>query len=257
MKIKHINVLTAVILGLLFCAVNVLLLNKFYNEKNEANKNYTSITASSILNKATIELSLERSVTQATLSLSTPISDDFKTLLLSQRVKSEEGFDKVYDLVKSSNLIDRKNEFLDALKSLRKKINQVRIIADRELAIPKEGRTAKNISDLPDTMKSTITSFSNLSIKLISEDSYIPPFVSKLKEIQSLAWSIREFGGRERTYLAVASATGEKIHNDLLIIMANYHKKAENAMDRIELIAGSSSIEHSIKDKINNLITFN
>jgi methyl-accepting chemotaxis protein len=253
MKIKNTSLFTALLLALLFCAVNLLLLNKFHKEKIQAEKNHVSITATSIMNKATIELSLERSVTQATLSLDTPIADSFKSLLLSQRKKSEQGFDEAVELVSSSDIIDRKDEFLSSLTKLRSKINEIRKIADEELKIFKENRNQKNITQLPDMMKDSIMSFSNLSLKLIPEDSYIPPFVNKLNYIQSLAWSIREFGGRERTYLAVATATGEKISDDLLMKMSNYHKKAKDAMSRLQVIADSSNIYGDVKEKIEGL----
>ena len=61
----------------------------------------------------------------------------------------------------------------------------------------------------------------------------MPSIVQTLKTIQRRAWEVREFGGQERTYFAIATATGDPIDPTVRSEMAALHKRAVFALDAL------------------------
>ncbi len=99
-----------------------------------------SITTLSMLSKATVELSLERSLLQVGLALPGPFPQEFRTLLNEQRTKSNELFGKLDDYLATHEL-PREEEFRAGLTSLRAAIADIRRSADPDLGLPLSQRT--------------------------------------------------------------------------------------------------------------------
>ncbi len=99
-----------------------------------------SITALSMLSKATVELSLERSLLQVGLALPGPFPQEFRTLLNEQRTKSNELFGKLDDYLATHEL-PRKKSFERASPVCARTIADIRRSADPDLALPLSQRT--------------------------------------------------------------------------------------------------------------------
>ena len=206
--------------------------------------------ATNWVNQATIELSLERSVMQVTLNLPDPIQPAFRRIIDEQRRLSGERFDVVADAVRANAGLRRGSEFTGSLAELRAEIDDIRQEADRLLALPRADRPDGAVDALPRRMKALIEDFAQLPIALRSETSRIPSAVLSLKEIQHNAWAIREYGGRERTYLAIAAATGTPIDAQTRQEMAALHARAEGAMTSLDILSGHAGLPDQVLTQV-------
>ena len=234
MSIKQISLATSLTLAVLFTFVNAVKLVEIYGEKIDNMAAKESVRATSILNKAIIELSLERSVMQVTLNLPPVIQTPFKALLDDQREKSRSGFDEVRNIIQNSDNFPRSNAFFARYDELLNTIDQIRSRADKELSVDHLDRMTREVKTLPNELKAAILSLSQLPILLSPESETVSKTVLKLQGIQKSAWAIREFGGRERTYFAIATATGRTITSDTLLDMSKDHALAVAAMQDLE-----------------------
>ncbi|MFK7839330.1 MAG: methyl-accepting chemotaxis protein [Bdellovibrionales bacterium] len=250
MNIRKISLLTSLLLSLLFISLATYKLISLNAEKSANEDLQAAVIASSILNKAIIELSLERSVMQVTLNLPDAIAKEFRGLIDEQIKKSEAGFDEAARLVQEDDGFRRKDEFLNSLKKLREEINVLRVKADRNLSVPLNRRNNDDVKNLPINMKEIILLFSYLPIELKPENATISSKTIAMEGIQKEAWAIREFGGRERTYLAIAAATGGKLSDVTLEDMKLYHEAAEAAMHKLELIAGYKGLDAKVLQQV-------
>lgn len=246
MNIRQTSLAVAALLALSFISVISYKLYGLYQAKKDSASTQSSIEASSILNKAIIELSLERSVMQVTLNLDGPIAPEFKKLLDGQRVKSDEGFEDVIQLVSGDKSFRRADEFLSALNQLRNNIDDIRQRADQSLKLPVGQRSQTQVRNLPPAMKDTILTFSKLPIKLRPENAQVPTVVATLEKIQHNAWAVREYGGRERTYFAIATATGRHFEARTQKEMEKYHAQALEAMSELELLSDYAGLSDQV-----------
>jgi len=250
MNIRQTSLFIALVLAFSFISIISYKLHDLYETKLDYIDMQSSIEASSILNKAIIELSLERSVMQVTLNLDDPIQPQFRDLLNGQREKSDKGFEEVVALVSANNNFRRADEFLSGIKSLRNNIDEIRNKADNNLQNPLALRNPADVSNLPPEMKDNILSFSKLPKKLRVEDVEVPTLLTTLEFIQKNAWAIREYGGRERTYFAIATATGRTFDAQTKLEMKKYHAKAVEAMSELELLSSYVGLSDTLTDKI-------
>lgn len=255
MNIRKTSLLISSILVLSFVGIISTKLVTLYQTKTESEKNPKLIEANSLLNKATIELSLERSVMQVTLNIDSPIQSEFRQLLNQQRRLSDEGFENVKSLVATIPNSSRKDKFSSQLTTLRSEITQIRQSADRNLSRDRKDRSQDDISNLPTSMKSIILQFTSLPLLLKPEDTFLPTTVTKLELVQRNAWAVREFGGRERTHLAIAIATGRGFTDSVKAEMKGDHTRALEAMHNLKVLAESDGLTQEIKSGISQIET--
>lgn len=191
-----------------------------------------SITALSMLSKATVELSLERSLLQVGLALPGPFPREFKALLGEQRTKSNELFGKLDDYLSTHDL-PREDDFRAGLSSLLAAISDIRRMADPDLDLPLEQRANRD-SSVISRLKASVVSLKDLG-ELIRPDMHVLSNEINLNDLlMQRAWIIREYGGRERTYFAIASATGNAIPPANLPEMYEAHGRVLQAWTLIE-----------------------
>ncbi len=250
MNIRKTSFFIATASALSFIAVLAYNIVDRFNVRTASKNVQVSIEALSVLNKAIIELSLERSVMQVTLNLDSPIQTPFKKLLDEQRRKSDSGFEETIALVAGGDDFRRGGEFLDALRKRRASIADIRSTADRLLTVPLTDRNRDQLKSLPVSMKADITRFASLPLLLSPVNARVPSTVLTLKQIQEAAWKVREFGGRERTYLAIATATGRSIDKDTLSLMRKDHTIAVEAMSELSLLSGHVGLDDQVRQGI-------
>lgn len=249
MNIKQISLAVALALALSFISVVGYKLNELYTVKLESITAEESSAASSVLNEAIIELSLERSVMQVTLNLEPPIQPQFRDLIDQQRDKSTDGFERVLALL-AENDFRRADEFTAQLAANRHIIDNIRGRADQSLAVGASDRDPAEVENLAAEMKEIILLLSQLPLILKPEAVAVPSKMTSLQTIQHAAWAIREFGGRERTYMAIATATGRPFTGTLLEIMADYHAQAVTAMETLDILSRNAELQENVKDSI-------
>jgi methyl-accepting chemotaxis protein len=187
------------------------------------------------LDKGTIEMSFERSLTQVGLSLPDPFGPPFSDLLLQQRQRSDAQLDGIAPLL--ATLPPAKVEAAQAaLASHRAKIADLRRAADAALALPITERAPNVGAIVPEGLKAEILLLREVGQKLAAPDGSMPVMALALASIADAGWRIREYGGRERTYLAVAALTGAPIPAAALIEARRDDAQAEQARRQLERV---------------------
>lgn len=186
------------------------------------------------VSQATIELSLERSLTQVALNLDDPIGGDLKAMLDAQRELSDRLFSEARHTLLASTRIDSREDLAKRLDGHLQSMVSLRKEADRELSMALSERQARQVVVLPERIKATVLELDGLSTTLRSFIQEMPHHIAATDEIIQQSWIIREFGGRERTLFAIATARQEPIGREDLGYMYQNHGKVLQAWSAIE-----------------------
>ncbi len=253
MSIKRITLAFTVLLSAVVVAMVGLDLRAYVLEwRRTADLKHATVTLAT-LNKAVIELSLERSLLQATLSLPTPIPADFRALVEQQRAASGPLFDAV-----AESLAERADDaavgaFLASLSRHRAAIAELREAADANLAVPFDERDAEFMQRLPQVMPAAIEEMARLGEMLRSQQGTVPSQVVLQERIQRLAWAIREYSGRDRTYQAIALANDRPFLPAEEAAMAQMWAKAAAAWRELQALAASSELSPALQAAVATL----
>ena len=236
--------------GLLFCGVSAATLCGLitpnvvgaWHEHNGSLEIKEYVKASTLLSRATVALSMERSITQLGLNLPTALPGNFRTLLDSQRTKVDEAFGELRRTVESDEHLKGSDRFMSQIDSLLGTMADLRRAADVDLQRPLEARSA-NATHIPYQIKATVEALNSSSVMVRPTDISTPPVIAYEGAIQNLSWQIREFAGRERTLIAIAAATGAPMSAATLREMEAVNMMAERAHREMGYLMESG--EHS------------
>lgn len=201
------------------------------------------------LDKGTVEMSFERSLTQVGLSLPDAFGPPFSDLLLEQRRKSDAQLDGIAAL--SAGLTPAQASALGAaIEEQRRAIGDLRRDADAALSVPAVERPADAGARIPEGLKRHILLLRETGELLAADDGMVPVRTVAMKSIADAGWRIREYGGRERTYFAIAALTGAPIPaTDLVEARRDDYRvvEARRLLDR-SLAKGGSELPGSVRD---------
>jgi methyl-accepting chemotaxis protein len=169
-----------------------------------------SVTKSDWLD-GTVALSLERSVTQVAFALETPAPAAFLDLVAQQRALSDDLLDGAQARVAALQGFGNGPEFLARVEAGRDTVERLRAEVDLLLAQPGAARDAERVYRIPYEIKAQIEGLYAASEFLRLPDGASSSAELVLTTVQNRAWEIREYGGRARTYYAIATLTGEPI----------------------------------------------
>jgi hypothetical protein len=210
--IKTIPTIRALLVGLALALLGVLgaAMMDSHRDMREADRLAAVGRVSVALDKGTVEMSFERSLTQVGLSLPDPFGPPFSELLLQQRERSNAQLDGIASLLASLPR-EQAEAFRNALGEQRQAVADLRREADRALAKPMAERDPSAAIRIPDALKRTIVLLRETGDLLAPSEGTVPIAELSLAQIADAGWRIREFGGRERTYFAIAALTGAPI----------------------------------------------
>ena len=207
-------------------------------------------TAVAKVSQATIELSLERSLTQVSLNLDEPIGGDLKAMLDGQRELADRLFADARATLVASTRIRSREEIARRLDGLLRAMEGLRQQADAQLSRPLASRDASKIDSIPSRIKETVLDIDGLSTTLRSLVQDVLPVISATDKIIEQAWIIREFGGRERTLFAIATARREPISRADIGYMFENHGKVLQAWWEIDNTMRYASFNPQLVDAI-------
>lgn len=164
-------------------------------------------SAISALEEATITLSLERSISQVALNLPDAISAELKQLLAQQRAKASDLFKSAIALADSTTTTTRLSDFRQVTSEKLERLAALRNEVDVLIAAPRDQRPDIRVTKIPSEIKALVAALQSARLYLRDDNYRLPTAIGMLEQIQEKAWQLREFGGRERTYLAIAIAT--------------------------------------------------
>lgn len=201
--------------------------NKIVDLKD--NRRYAEVgQATSVAMSATVAMSLERSVTQVSLALADPTPQAFRDIIKDQRNIANEGLQSAIQMISSAEFLTTSDDFkrqsqsaIDSMVKLRKEV-------DTMLAQPKSDRNPHRAYNVPYEIKAEVVALRNATDLLRNHLAISTSLGGTLDTIQQRAWEVREFGGRARTYFAIATANGTVISpQDLVAINLDRQRAAE------------------------------
>jgi methyl-accepting chemotaxis protein len=161
--------------------------------------------------EGTVALSFERSVTQVALALDTAIPREFRALIDQQRTESDALLNDTLTAIEALEAFGKAETFMRQVDETRAAITELRAEVDAMLAQPGATRDAARARALPYALKARIEDLYAASTLLVLPDADSSTHEMMLSRIQTLAWEIREYGGRARTFYAIATLTGQPI----------------------------------------------
>ncbi len=191
--------------------------------------------------QGTVSLSFERSVTQVALALDEPIPPAFREVIDQQRADSDAGLTLALEDLADMAAFENLEVFETTVAGARDRISSLRDEADQLLSQPAANRNPSRAKRLPYEMKAEIEKLFSAATLLnlpIGEKSAEELMLSR---IQTLAWEIREYSGRARTFYAVATLRGEPIPRDL---------RGEARIDTARGLAGWQQLQTTLQSVV-------
>lgn len=210
----------------------------------------TLASSSAMWKDATVALSLERSVTQVALSLSEPAPNAFLDLIRDQRQLADRQFSQARTALQEFNGLPTKPEFTTQSRAALGNVERLRQEVDKLLSLPKEARDLTRVKQLPFELKENISELKSLARLLVIENSLTSNTAFALVSIQNLAWEVREFGGRARTYYAIATLNNAAVPSDLRAFIQADSARAASAWSSLQKEARISMAEGPFLESI-------
>jgi methyl-accepting chemotaxis protein len=216
-----------------------------WNAREGALELQQSVATRTALSRATIEMSLERSITQVGLNLPSALPDRFRTLLDSQRDKVDGLLDDMVAVAETNDKLYARDTFLRDIATMRDRLAALRRAADSDLARGADARSAQ-AGSIPSDIKTTIETVQTSGVRIQPHDIAVPPIVGFEMQLQELAWEIREFAGRDRTHLAIASATGAPLSAATLAEMDILNRIVLRAKHELDILVTEDGVPAEI-----------
>ena len=109
------------------------------------------------------------------------------------------------------------------------------------------------IKKFPFVFPNILEEIQAVKYSLDTDNIDIPSNVKNLESISNYAWEVREFGGRERTYYAIALYNKTPISPEIQERMSMLHKRAEYAWKKIQSLRIDPSLDKNIQEEISKL----
>ncbi|GBF56801.1 methyl-accepting chemotaxis protein 2 [Candidatus Phycosocius bacilliformis] len=209
-----------------------------------------SVLVTDKLYESTTKLSLERSLTQVGLNLPTVMPAPLQDLLTQQRTQVDKSFGELKDLARGEKDLEKVDAFTASLDGHLGTIRDLRTKADAGLKVDLVSRQPEAVTTIPSSIKATVETIRSLDSEIMPSKAIATSSVINLQAIQRLAWEIREFGGRERTILAIATATGAPIPADQLGQGKIYAAATVSAMAEIKQRAAHPDVPDNVRQAI-------
>lgn len=205
------------------------------------------------ISSATIELSLERSLTQVALSLDEPIKPDIERMITDQREKSTRLYRNAVESIEGSYAIENRAQLIGRLNGYLNDIASLRATADREMRRPLKDRDAGRVKSIPIEIKGLVTKIDRLNGEARSLMRMSQPKVIGTDLVVQRAFAVREYGGRERTLFAIATARGEPISQEDLFYAKENNGRASQAWELLDAAMQNPNLTPEVKSAIRDL----
>ena len=253
LSIRSLMLGSNVLITIVFLGLLGLIIAREWRDLKTLRGASEAVTVVGTMASAIIELSLERSLTQVAINLDDPISPEIRDLLMEQRRKSNALFDKTLEQLEGANRIATRDMIVDRLKGYRAEIARFRTKADGMIDVPIAQRSTADINQLPVNIKAAVSNLDRLlgEIRLLMR--HAPTDIIATDLVVQRAWMIREYGGRERTYFAIATARKDPIPREDLAYMLENHGMALQAWELIYKARNSTLLDSEVRSGIAEL----
>ena len=206
--------------------------------------------AGAIWKDATVALSLERSVTQVALSVEGPAPQAFLDLIDDQRALADRLFAEAQRDMQQFGAFPTKPTFSKQAKQTLAEVAKLRTEVDGLLVLGRAQRDPKRSKHIPFELKATIAELKAIANLLAIENSLTSNTAFALVSIQNLAWEVREFGGRARTYYAIATLNNQKIPSEVQSLIQADSARAARAWSEMKKAVLVADIREDFRQEI-------
>lgn len=246
MRLKHSGLLFSVGAAVALIGLSGSNAYSAFQQREKALELSQSVTVQTLLSRATIAMSLERSITQVGLALPTALPDRFRGLLDEQRGKVDRLLDAALEQAELSSHLYGLEAFRSRIASLKSELDQLRAAADRDLALDLQSRSADAVL-IPGQIKKTVEGFQGAGLIVQPHASSVPPDLAFEMQVQELAWEVREYAGRERTHLAIGVATGKPLSGSTVGEIKTLETIVERARSELKTLVQEDGVPEEMK----------
>ncbi|MEM6940122.1 MAG: methyl-accepting chemotaxis protein [Pseudomonadota bacterium] len=206
--------------------------------------------ATAIASRATVAMSLERSVVQVALALESPIPKAFRDIVDDRRRISDQDLSAATQIIANAGYLVTSSDYVAQIEQAMRRVASIRREIDGLLAVPKSERDPTRAYELPFELKAEVVALRNTSDLLRNHLTMATSVAGVIDLIQQRAWEVREFGGRARTYFAIATANQQSIPAADLGAIVVEQARAVEAFASLKNAALKSDISDGLADKI-------
>jgi hypothetical protein len=203
-SIRGIAITTGTLILMIVSTITFLEMNNALDRRNDAQKSMKIAEVMHGLYTSILPLSFERSVTQVGLSLDTPLPPAFRAILLDQRKKADDGLAALQAKLRGAQASDGLDKFTADIANAVETIARLRQRADAALDRSSNQR-AEDAHTIPANIIAAIDKL-KVTARTLKRPAIVDGAMIEALDLATYrAWSIREYGGRERTFLAIAA----------------------------------------------------
>ena len=250
MTISRFVTIAFLIIGFFGLAKFTLSLGTAWQDYQAVSRMSQSAKANSTWAAGTIALSLERSVTQVALSIDAPVPANLRNLIDKQRAEAEQLFQQALLIIQDGEKTAAKQRFITASKESSNTVAALRREVDEMLAQPIDQRPSDRAKALPFELKNAISTMKGNGLLLAVPNQVSSDVSTTLTAVQDRAWEVREFGGRARTYFAIATLNKTTIPKDYLRLIEADENRAATSWYALINASEVSTIPDSITQMI-------
>jgi methyl-accepting chemotaxis protein len=196
--------------------------------------------------KALLPMTSERSLTQVSLSLSSPAPDRFRAMIKEQRDLYAIAFDEIEKIAKAST-IPSVGRFWSEISAIKAELIETRKSIDSDMSKPAAERQVAS-SNHGARIIGLIDRAMDAGNILRDKETLDAAGVTTLDTLQSRASSIREYGGRGRTQFAIAALNQTPINASTIGYMRENHGRVLQAWQF--MLANRDNIQPNVRAAI-------
>jgi HAMP domain-containing protein len=253
LSIGRVATSLAVVLAASTLALSAILVPERLRDWRDADRQAAITAAMATMGKALVELSLERSLVQVALQLPDPVSPQFREMIERQRTVAGAGFAEAITILRAVGtpeavaLARDTEERLEGLAGLRRPANG-------QFRRPLAERDPEVLEHWAREMPALIAEVENRRGTARGDSGRVPAGVAMRDHLQHLAWAVREFGGRDRTYLAAALAAGRPLAEEELRRMEGFDAPARRRLHALESIERHPALTEELRQRLRQLL---
>ncbi|MEM9973736.1 MAG: methyl-accepting chemotaxis protein [Pseudomonadota bacterium] len=177
---------------------------------------------------ATVAMSLERSVVQVGLAFPEPLPEAFRDLVTEQRRLADTGLANALAQVEATEWLETRDAYLDQTRSALARVDDLRREIDALLSVPIGARDPARAAALPKELKEQVVALKNATELLRNRTTVATQLAGAITTIKLKSWEVREYGGRARTYFAIAALNGTAIAGpDIEVLLVDRSRARE------------------------------
>jgi methyl-accepting chemotaxis protein len=252
-SIGRIATCLAAVLAASTLGLSAILVPERLRDWQEAERQRAITIAVATLGSALIELSLERSLVQVTLQLPDPLAPPHRAMIERQRQVAGAGFADALAALREVGTPEARALAEDTATRLAG-LEALRRPADADLARPLAMRDPAVLQRWAGGVPTLISDIENRRLTARGVNEPVPGGVGLRDQVQHLAWAVREYGGRDRTYIAAALALGQPLTPYALERMAAFDGPVTRRLTALEALGVHPAISPPLRQSLRELL---